>query len=408
MTEIVVQKYGGTSVANPERIKDVARRVAMASREGNRIAVVLSAMAGETDRLLEAAREMATDPNPCHTDLLAATGEQASVALLALALEQDGIDSETFVAHQAGIVTDANHGQARIVRMDVARVRAALDAGRIAIVAGFQGVTEDGAITTIGRGGSDTTATALAAALGAKRCEIYTDVDGVYTADPRICGDARALSKISYEEMMELADAGARVLDSRAASLAAKYRVPLAIRSSFEEGEGTSVVPEDEIREGTVVSGITCNTGEAKVAIRRVPDRVGVTAKIFEPISRAGINVDLIIQNVSADGYTDLTFTVPKNDLRRAMTLAEASARRVEAGKVEAAGDIAKISVVGLGMRSHAGIAHRMFRALAEEGIVIQMIGTSEIKVSIVIDIRSAEGAVCALHRAFGLERESK
>jgi aspartate kinase len=400
---IVVHKYGGTSVADRDRIKAVAQRVAAAAKAGDAIAVVVSAMAGETNRLIAMAEEMSKDALPRDVDLLVATGEQASVALLSMAIRDLGVATEVFLGYQAGIVTDGNHGRARIERIDPARVRAALEAGRVAIVAGFQGAAEDGAITTIGRGGSDTSAVALAAALGAHHCEIMTDVEGVLTADPRICPSARLLPRITYEEMMELADAGAKVLHTRCVELAARYRVPLAVRSSFTDGEGTWVVPEEEHMEGPVVSGITCNTGEAKVAIRRVPDKVGVTAEIFAPIAKAGINVDLILQNVSADGYTDLTFTVPKEDLRRAMQLAEIGARDVKAGKVEAAGDIAKVSAVGLGMRSHAGVAHRMFEALAREGIAIQMIGTSEIKVSIVIDMKYAELAVRVLHEAFGL-----
>ncbi|MFA4874620.1 MAG: aspartate kinase, partial [bacterium] len=378
-----------------------------AARSGDRIAVVVSAMAGETDRLIGLAREMSSEPMARDLDLLMATGEQAAVALLSLAIRNEGLDTETFLGFQAGIRTDSNHGRARIEHIDATPVKAALDAGKVAIVAGFQGATPQGAITTIGRGGSDTSAVALAAAIGADHCEIFTDVDGVHAADPRIVPTARLLPKITYEEMMELADAGAKVLHARCVEIAARFRVPLVVRSSFSAGEGTWVVPEEEQMEGAIVSGITCNTGEAKVAIRRVPDKVGVTAAIFAPIAKAGINVDLIIQNVSEDGYTDLTFTVPKEDLRRAMTLAENAAREVAAGRVEAAGDIAKISAVGLGMRSHAGVAHRMFEALAREGIAIQMIGTSEIKVSIVIDIKYAELAVRVLHEAFGLSAGS-
>ena len=403
--KLIVQKFGGTSLSGVDRIRCVARRIGQTVGQGHRVAVVLSAMGGETDELLGLAQGISGDPDLRHLDLLLATGEQKSVALLALALEEMGIPSETFLGYQAGIITDENHGRARIVKMDIEKVRNALEAGRVAIVAGFQGVSPSGAITTIGRGGSDTTAVALSSALGVKRCEIFTDVDGVFTADPRICDSSHPLPRISYEEMMELADAGARVIHSRAVEIAAKHQVPLKVRSSFSEGEGTWVVPEEEIMEKTVVSGITCNTGEAKVAIRRVPDKVGVTAQIFWPIAKAGINVDLIIQNVSADGHTDLTFTVPKEDLKRAMAAAEGAARQVKAGKVEAAGDIAKISVVGLGMRSHAGVAHRMFEVLAKKGISIQMIGTSEIKVSIVIDMKYAELAVRILHDAFGLSQ---
>lgn len=400
---IIVQKYGGTSVGSPERIKAVAARIGKEFRSGKKIAVVVSAMAGETDRLLSEAREFSPEPDPEYVDVLLSTGEQKSVALLALALESLGVKSETFTGHQAGIMTDNCHGRAKIEKIDPRHIIASLNSGKVAIIAGFQGETENGEITTIGRGGSDTSAVALAATLKANLCEIYTDVDGVLTADPKICPEARVLPKISYEELMELADAGAKVVHARAVEVAAKFKVPLVIRSSFNENDGTKVVSEEEIMEGTVVSGITCNTGEAKVAMRRVPDKVGVTAAIFKPIAKAGINVDLIIQNISADGYTDLTFTVPKEDLRRAMSLADGAAREVSAGKVEAAGDIAKISVVGLGMRNHAGVAHRIFESLAREGIGIQMIGTSEIKVSVVIDIKYAELAVRVLHKEFGL-----
>ncbi len=399
----IVHKYGGTSVADPGRIKAVAKRVANSWRAGERVAVVVSAQSGETDRLIKLAQEMSREPDARDMDLLVATGEQASVALLSLALRGEGLDTETFLGFQAGIFTDANHGRARIERIDPTAVRSALEEGRVAIIAGFQGTTDEGRVTTIGRGGSDTSAVALAAALKAERCEIFTDVEGVATADPRLCPDAKLLKCISYEEMMELADTGAKVLHTRCVELAAKFKVPLVVRSSFTEAPGTLVVPEEKVLEGSVVTGISLTTGEAKVAIRKVPDKVGVTAAIFAPIAKAGIDVDLIIQNVSEDGYTDLTFTVPKNDLRRAMTLAEAAAHEVKAGRVEAAGDIAKVSIVGLGMRSHAGVAHRMFAALAKEGIAIQMIGTSEIKVSIVVGIRHAERAVRILHSAFYL-----
>lgn len=400
----IVQKYGGTSVADAQRIRSVALRVAETARKGERVAVVVSAMSGQTDRLLQLAREFSDEPHARDLDLLLATGEQASVALLSLALRGEGVETETFLGFQAGFLTDEHHGRARIEALDARRVESALSKGKVAVVAGFQGATRDGAITTIGRGGSDTSAVALAVALKADYCEIYSDVAGVYTADPRICSNARLLERITYEEMMELANAGAKVLHCRSVELAAKYRMPLLARSSFVGGEGTWVVPEEDAMEGPVVSGITCTLGEAKVAIRRVPDKVGVTAEIFKPLAKAGIDVDLIIQNVSADGHTDLTFTIPKDDLRRAMTLAEGAAREVRAGRVEAAGDIAKVSVVGLGMRSHAGVAHRMFETLAREGIAIQMIGTSEIKVSIVIDIKYAELAVRTLHETFGLE----
>lgn len=404
---LIVQKYGGTSVATPEKIKAVAKRIAASKKNGDKLIVVLSAMAGETNRLIELSKEAGALPSPKHQDLLVSTGEQVSVSLMAIALEDLGIKAEPLLAHQVSIVTDENHGRARILDIDTKKLLNIIDDGKVPVVAGFQGVTKDGAITTMGRGGSDITAVAIAAALKADRCDIFTDVDGVFTADPRICEKSKKLNRISYEEMLELADSGAKVLHTRAVEIAAKYRVPVHVRSSFRDSDGTWVVPEEESMEDALVSGITCNINEAKVAIRRVPDKIGVTAKIFEPISKAGINVDMILQNVSADGYTDLTFTVPKEDLKKAIALAEVSARQVEAGRVEAAGDIAKISVVGVGMRSHAGIAHTMFDALAKEGIAIQMIGTSEIKVSIVIDMKYAELAVRILHDAFHLEKSS-
>lgn len=400
---IIVQKYGGTSIGNIDRIEAVATRVEKSFKQGISIAVVLSAMGGETDRLISLAKTIDKNPDASDMDLLLATGEQASIALLSIALKKRGISCGAFTGFQAGVLTDEKHGGAKIINLNPERVRMTLDEKKVAIIAGFQGVSRGGNITTIGRGGSDTTAVALAAALKATSCEIYTDVDGIFTADPNVCTDAKLLEQITYEEMMELADQGAKVLHSRSVEMAAKYKVPLEVRSSFSDAVGTKVVSEEKIEECSVVSGIACNTNEAKVAIRRVPDKIGVTARIFAPIAKANINVDLILQNVSADGFTDLTFTVPKDDLRRAISLAEVAAKEVHAGKVEAAGDIAKVSAVGLGMRSHAGVAHRMFSILANENIAIQMIGTSEIKVSIVIDQRFAKRAVELLHKEFCL-----
>jgi len=400
---IIVQKYGGTSVGSIERMRSVAERIGRAYYAGNQVAVVLSAMAGETNRLIELARSVAESPKPVFSDIIVSTGEQVSIALMSMLMESMGMKPKPFLAHQVRIITDENHGNARIQHIDVEALKSALDEGFIPVIAGFQGVTPSGAITTIGRGGSDVTAVAVAAALKADTCEIMTDVDGVYTADPRICEMARKLSKISYEELLEFADGGAKVIHTRAVEIAAKSKMPLCVRSSFNSDEGTWVVPEEEIMEGTLVSGVTVNTDEAKVAIRKVPDEVGVVARIFEPLARAGINVDLILQNLAADGRHDLTFTVPKADLKHAIAHAEGAAKEVGAGRVEAAGDIAKISVVGIGMRSHAGVAHKMFDTLAKHGISIQMIGTSEIKVSIVIDLKYAELAVRVLHEAFGL-----
>ncbi|MFH1873713.1 MAG: aspartate kinase [Pseudomonadota bacterium] len=400
---IIIQKYGGTSVESLEKIQLVAQRIAKAHSAGKQVVVVLSAMAKETNRLLGLAKEINPEANPKFTDMLAATGEQVSIALMAMALENLQIQAEPFLAHQIALITDENHGRARIREINIERLQKALNQGKVAVVAGFQGVTVEGAITTIGRGGSDVTAVALAAALKASSCEIFTDVEGVFTADPRLCENARKLNQISYEEMLELADCGAKVLHTRSVEIAAKYGVKVQVRSSFSEDSGTWIVPEEEVMEDALVSGITCNINEAKVAIRQVPDKVGVTAHIFEPIAKSNINVDMILQNVSEAGFTDLTFTVPKEDLKKAIALTEVVAKKVEAGRVEAAGNIAKISIVGVGMRSHAGVAHTIFETLANQGIGIQMISTSEIKVSVVVDIKYAELAVRVLHEAFSL-----
>ncbi len=405
---IIVQKYGGTSVGSADKIRSVAARIKSVSDAGNKVAVVVSAMGDTTDDLIEKAESITKDPSPLAMDFLLATGEQQSVALLCMALNEISVPAEPFLGFQAGFLTDANHGKAKILSVDPKNVLLALNDGQVAVVAGFQGMADDGTITTIGRGGSDTSAVALAHAIGADSCEIYTDVEGVFTADPSICPEARLIKEISHEEMLELADAGARVLHDRAVEVAAKRRVPLVVKHSSIEGCGTKVIDEGKMNsiEGMLVSGITHSTGDAKVAVRRVPDQIGVTAKIFAPIAKAGIDVDLIIQNVSEDGFTDLTFTVPKDDLRRAMSITESAAKEVGAGKVFASGDIAKISIVGLGMRNHAGVAHRMFAALAKENIAIQMIGTSEIKVSVVIDMKHTEKAVRALHLEFNLGKD--
>jgi len=337
---------------------------------------------------------------------LVSTGEQVSIALVSMLLADRGVEAVPLLAHQIHIHTDDNHGRARITKIDDDFLRELISQGRVPVIAGFQGVSSKGAVTTFGRGGSDVTAAAVAAALGARSCDIMTDVDGVYTADPRICENACKLSKISYEELLELADGGAKVVHTRAVEIAAAQRLSLRICSSFSDTEGTWVMPEEDIMESTVISGISSNLDEAKVAIRNVPDEVGVVARIFEPIAKAGINVDLILQNLADNGRHDLTFTVPKNDLKKALAHAEGAARVVGAGRVEAAGDIAKISVVGIGMRSHAGVAHTMFETLAKHNVAIQMIGTSEIKVSIVIDAKHAELAVRALHDVFNLEEK--
>ncbi|MBI4211610.1 MAG: aspartate kinase [Deltaproteobacteria bacterium] len=403
--QIIVQKFGGTSVGSIERIQAVAKLISEEASKGHRLVVVVSAMAGETDRLLGLSKKLSSQPSALHQDVVLAAGEQVAIGLLGIALHELGISSQLFLGHQIRILTDDIHGAARIQRIETDRLIACLDDGKIPIIAGFQGVTEKGDVTTIGRGGGDTTAIAVAAALKADRCDIFTDVPGVSTADPRMVSDARVLRKISSEEMLELADAGAKVLSSRSVEIAARYQVPLCVRSSFEPSAGTMIVREEDSMENVLISGITLSANEAKVAIRRVPDEVGIPARIFQPIAEANINVDMILQNISKDGLTDLTFTVPKGDLKRAMELAEAAARDVKAGKVEAAGDVAKVSVVGIGMRSHAGVAHTMFEALAKEGIGIQMISTSEIKVSLIIDAKYGERAVRALHQAFDLHK---
>lgn len=402
---LIVQKFGGTSVANLERIRSVAQRVLQTRDAGHQVVVVLSAPAGETDALLRMAREIAEHPDPRECDSLVSLGEQKSVALLGLCLKSRQIPCISLTASQIPIISDAKHGQARILNIGIERIRKELARNKIVIVTGFQGITEEGEITTLGRGGSDTSAVAVAAALRADLCEIYTDVDGVYTADPKTVPDPKLLKKISHEEMMELADGGAKVLQTRSVELAARHRVPLVVRSSFNETPGTAVVAADEDAslEKILVAGVTLNREESKVAIRRLPAGEGGLAKFFAPLSEAGINVDMIVENLGADGTSDLAFTVARGDLRKTLQLAEGVAKRLGAGKVEAASDIAKISVVGLGMRTHAGVANQVFRILADLGIPVQMVSTSEIKISVVIPIGGAERAVRALHRTFGL-----
>jgi aspartate kinase len=398
---LVVQKYGGTSVGDLGRIRNVAARVAARRAAGDDLVVVLSAMAGETNRLLALARDLAPDPDRRECDVLVATGEQVTVALLAIALNQAGCPAVSFLGHQVRIATDSAFGKARIKSIDASRITSALTAGRVVVVAGFQGVDVEENITTLGRGGSDTSAVALAAALHADQCEIYTDVEGVFTSDPRICPRARKLARISYDEMLELASLGAKVLQIRSVEFAKRYRVPLHVRSSFTESEGTWVVEEEASMEDVLVSGVTYDRDEAKITLVRVPDRPGLAARVFGPIADANIGVDMIIQNASADGTTDLTFTVPKADFRQALGLIEANADQIGAAGVRTDQDVSKISIVGLGMRSHAGVAARMFRALADVGINIQMISTSEIKVSVVIDAKFVELAVRVLHDTF-------
>jgi len=403
---LIVQKYGGTSVGSVERIQDVAVRVKTRREQGNRIVVVVSAMSGETDRLVALAKEIQARPKPREMDVLLSTGEQVTIALLSMALEDVGCPAKSYTGGQVHIRTDSAHNKARIRKIDGARVKADLDAGCVVVVAGFQGVDAAGDITTLGRGGSDTSAVAMAAALGADECQIYTDVDGVYTTDPRIEPRARKLDRITFEEMLEMASLGSKVLQIRAVEFAGKYRVPLRVLSSFEAGEGTLISFEEEAVEGAVISGIAFNRDEAKLTILGVPDQPGVAHKILGPIAEANIEVDMIIQNVTADqATTDFTFTVHRNDYERALEILDATARSLAAREVAGDDRIVKISLVGVGMRSHAGIASKMFAALAQEGINIQMISTSEIKISVVVDEKYLELGVRALHQAFELHQ---
>lgn len=403
---LIVQKYGGTSVGSIERIKAVAERVRRCRDRGDRLVVVVSAMSGETDRLIALARELHDRPSPRELDVLLSTGEQVTIALLSMALESIGCPAKSYTGGQVHIRTDSAHSKARILDINGARVKADLDAGRVVVVAGFQGMDQEGNITTLGRGGSDTSAVAMAAALGADECQIYTDVDGVYTTDPRIEPRARKLERITFEEMLEMASLGSKVLQIRAVEFAGKYRVPLRVLSSFEAGEGTLISFEEETMEDAVISGIAFNRDEAKLTIRGVPDQPGVAHKILGPISDANIEVDMIIQNVAADGATtDFTFTVHRNDFRQALDILEDTSRSLAAQQVSGDEKIVKISLVGVGMRSHAGIATKMFAALAKEGINIRMISTSEIKISVVVDEKYLELGVRALHDAFELDR---
>src|SRR5215813_12724004 len=386
---LVVQKYGGTSVGTIDRIKNVARRCIETQKKGHDVVVIVSAMAGETNRLLGLAKQMCDDPNDRELDVIAATGEQVSVGLLALAIHGLGSKAVSFLGSQVRITTDSAFTRARIKSIDETKIRECLSQGRIAVVAGFQGIDDDGNITTLGRGGSDTSAVAVAAALRADSCEIYTDVDGVYTADPNICPNARKITRISYEEMLELASLGAKVLQIRAVELAAKYLTPIHVRSSFNSNPGTWVIAEDRQMEQVLVSGVTADRNESKLTLLGVPDQPGVAARVFGPLAQAGIVVDMIIQNIAADGKTDMTFTVPKGDLKRARELVMRELPALaDPASIRTDESIAKVSVVGVGMRSHAGVAHKMFELLAQEGINIQMISTSEIKISVVVDAK--------------------
>jgi len=398
---LVVQKYGGTSVGDLDRIRNVAERVAARRRAGDDVVVVVSAMAGETNRLLDLAKHACADPTDAEVDVLVTTGEQVTSALLAMVLTHGGTPARSFLGSQIPIRTTPAFGRARIEEIGVERLRTTLGAGMVAVAAGFQGITADGDITTLGRGGSDTTAVALAAALEADVCEIYTDVDGVFTSDPRIVPRAKKLERIAHDEMLELASLGAKVLHIRAVEFAKRYRVPLHVRSSFHEGPGTWVVEEESSMEQVSVSGVAADRNQAKLTLAGVPDQPGVAARVFGAISQAGIVVDMIIQNASAEGMTDLTFTVPESDYTRASGIVDAVARDVGARTIVGDTDVAKVSIVGLGMRTHAGIAARMFEVLAREGINVQMISTSEIKISVVIEAKYTELAVRALHDAF-------
>ncbi len=401
---LYVHKYGGTSVGTVERIKYVADKINQARKQGDDIVVVVSAMSGETDRLLGLAREMQRQPNPRELDVLLSTGEQVTIALVCMALEAEGCPASSYTGAQARILTDAAHTKARILDIDTSRVRRDLEQGKVVVVAGFQGVNEEGDITTLGRGGSDTTAVALAAALKADECRIYTDVDGVYTTDPRVEPKARRLDRITFEEMLEMASLGSKVLQIRAVEFAGKYNVPLRVLSTFDDGPGTLITYEEEEMEQALISGIAFNRDEAKLTVEGVPDHPGIAASILGPIADANIEVDMIVQNVAENDTTDFTFTVHRNDYARALEILQGVCRDLGANQVTGDDHIVKVSMVGVGMRSHAGIASKMFRALAEEGINIRMISTSEIKVSVVLDEKYLELAVRTLHETFGLD----
>jgi aspartate kinase len=404
---IIVQKYGGTSVADAGRIRSVARRVAAVADAGNQVVVVVSAMGSATDDLIQLARTISASPHARELDMLLSAGERISIALLSIAIQDLGRDAISFTGSQAGIVTDTTHGKARIVEVRAKRITEALRANKIVIVAGFQGVSTELDVTTLGRGGSDTTAVALAAALGAEVCEMYTDVDGVYTADPRVVPDARKLHVVSYEEMLEMAATGARVLQLRAAEYARNYNVIIHVRSSFSDEAGTFVVQEDERMEKALISGVTHDTSEAVIRIRRVPDRPGVAARIFGPIADEAINIDMIVQNVSEDGRTDISFTIGQDDLPQARKLIQRIAEEVGAEGFTEDSEIGKISLVGAGMRTHPGVAANMFSAIAEAGINIEMISTSAIRISCVVAAKDVEKAVRVVHERFELPKEA-
>ena len=406
MGKLIVKKFGGTSVADAERIESVADNIETEIQKGNKVTVVLSAMGKSTDELIALAKEINPEPDLREYDALVSTGEQISVALLAMALLKRGIKGKSYTAYQLGIKTNSSHSRARIQEVEVSKITSELNEGVVPVITGFQGMNEYGDITTLGRGGSDTTGVALAVALNADECQIYTDVEGVFTTDPRIYNKARLLKQVSFEEMLELSSSGAKVLQLRAVEYASKFNLPLRVLSSFKEGEGTLVQEEKNIMERPIVSGISSIDTEAKLTVRGVPDIPGIAAKILSPISEAGIEVDVIVQNISAENNTDFTFTVDKSDSKRAEEILQQTSKTLGGGSIDVDDDIAKISIVGRGMRAHAGVASKMFQALAKSEINISMITTSEIKISVVIKKSDMNKAVAALHDAFDLDKE--
>lgn len=402
---LIVQKYGGTSVANIDRIHEVAQRVLKAKKAGHDLVVVVSAMAGETNRLINLVHSITKEPDEREYDQVISTGEQITSSLLALYLQKLGQPAKSFLGHQVKIQTDSVHSKARIQKIDAQVIFKNLKEDKVVVVAGFQGADEEGNITTIGRGGSDTTAVALAAALKADLCEIYTDVDGVYTTDPRICPNAKKIDRISYDEILEMASQGAKVLQMRSVVFAAKYGINLVVRSSFNDNEGTLISKEEKPMEDLLVSGITLDESEAKIALRGVPDKPGVAKKVFSPIAAQSINVDMIVQNIGEDGFTDLTFTLPTADLLKAKKILQKVSQEIGCKRIDADESIAKVSVIGVGMRSHAGVAAQVFETLSDNGINIEMISTSEIRVSVVVSKAHGKKAVQVLHKAFGLEK---
>ena len=402
---LIVQKFGGTSVADLDRIRNVAKRVARTYDQGNDVVVILSAMAGVTDNLINMARQVTSTPSKRELDVLLATGEQTTAALLAMTLNAMNYSAASVLGHQAKVVTDCAFGNARILDINADSIQSLIQDRNIVVIAGFQGCDINGNITTLGRGGSDTSAVAIAAAINADICEIYTDVDGIYTTDPNVCPRARKMTRVSYDEMLELASLGAKVLQIRSVEFAKKYNVPVHVRSSFSDEEGTMVVNEEPSMEKLLVSGVTCDKNQARITLKKVPDQPGIAAKVFSPVSDAGIVIDMIIQNMRSSGQTDLTFTVPETDYKQAMAIEEQVATEIGAEEVLGDQNIAKVSVVGVGMKNHSGVAAKMFETLASENINIRLISTSEIRISCVVTEKYAELAVRVLHTAFGLDQ---